>query len=115
MRKKQHVVYVRLDQSSGDVVYLKCGCPASVGCCCKHVAATLFQLLDYIELGLSDIPDHKTCTLMCLNKYQNFKQQSLLCSGCFWGHAISVFLEYISYHQVCQTVLVQCSLEVGTK
>ena len=29
---------------------------------CKHVAATFFQLLDFIELGLSDIPDEKTCT-----------------------------------------------------
>ena len=28
----------------------------------KHVAATLFQLLDYIELGLFDIPDDKICT-----------------------------------------------------
>ena len=53
--KKQYIVYVHLDQSSGDVVYAKC-------CCCKHVAATLFQLLDYIELDLSDIPDDKTCT-----------------------------------------------------
>ena len=26
------------------------------------MAATLYQLLDYIELGLSDIPDDKTCT-----------------------------------------------------
>ncbi len=37
-------------------------CPAGVAGRCKHVAATLFQLLDYIELGLSDIPDEKTCT-----------------------------------------------------
>ena len=29
---------------------------------CKHVAANLLQLLDYIELGLSDIPDDKSCT-----------------------------------------------------
>ena len=35
---------------------------AGAGGCCKHVAATLYQLLDYIELGLSDIPDDKTCT-----------------------------------------------------
>ena len=62
MRKKQYIVYVHLDQSSGDVVYAKCCCPAGVGSRCKHVAATLFQLLDYVELGLSDIPDDKTCT-----------------------------------------------------
>ena len=62
MRKKQYIVYVYLDQSSGDVVFSKCCCPAGVGGCCKHVAATLFQLLDYVELGLSDITDDKTCT-----------------------------------------------------
>jgi hypothetical protein len=62
MWKKQYVVYVHLDQSSGDVVFAKCCCPAGIGGCCKHVAATLFQLLDYIELGLSEIPDDKTCT-----------------------------------------------------
>ena len=60
--KKQYIVYVHLDQSSGDVVFSKCCCPAGVGGRCKHVAATLFQLLDYVELGLSDIPDDKTCT-----------------------------------------------------
>ncbi len=37
-------------------------CPAGVGGRCRHVAATLFQVLNYIELGLSDIPDEKTCT-----------------------------------------------------
>ena len=59
MKKKQYLVYVHLHQHSGDIAYAKCYCPAG---CCKHVAATLFELLDYIELGLSDIPDDKTCT-----------------------------------------------------
>ena len=62
MKRKQYLVYVHLHQHSGDVTYAKCNCPAGVGGCCKHVAATLYQLLDYIELGLSDIPDDKTCT-----------------------------------------------------
>jgi hypothetical protein len=62
MRKKQYIVYVHLDQSSGDVVFSKCCCPVGVGGRCKHVAATLFQLLVCVELGLSDIPDDKTCT-----------------------------------------------------
>ena len=60
MKKKQYLVYVHLHQHTGDVAYAKCSCPA--GGCCKHVAATLYQLLDYIELDLSDIPDDKTCT-----------------------------------------------------
>ena len=62
MKKKQYLVYVHPHQHSGDIAYAKCYCPAGAGGCCKHVAATLYQLLDYIELGLSDIPDDKTCT-----------------------------------------------------
>ena len=30
--------------------------------CSKHVAAILFQLLDFCELELSQVPDEKTCT-----------------------------------------------------
>ena len=59
MKKKQYLVYVHLHQHSGDIAYAKCYCPAG---CCKHVAATLYQVLNYIKLGLSDIPDDKTCT-----------------------------------------------------
>ncbi|CAB4024301.1 ATP-dependent DNA helicase PIF1 [Paramuricea clavata] len=62
MKKNQYLVYVHLHQHSGDIAYAKCYCPAGAGGCCKHVAATLYQLLDYIELGLSDIPDDKSCT-----------------------------------------------------
>ena len=47
MRKKQYIVCVHLDQSTGDVAFAKCFCPAGVGGHCKHVAATFFQLLDY--------------------------------------------------------------------
>ena len=62
MKKKQYNVYVHLIQTTGNVDYAKCQCPAGAGGRCKHVAATLFQLLHFIELGLSDIPDEKTCT-----------------------------------------------------
>ena len=62
MKKKQYTVYVHLIQTTGNVDYAKCQCPAGAGGRCKHVAATLFQLLDFIELGLSDIPNEKTCT-----------------------------------------------------
>ena len=48
MQKKQYIVYVHLDQSTGDVAFAKSSCPADVGGHCKHVAANLFQLLDYI-------------------------------------------------------------------
>ena len=32
------------------------------GGCCKHVAAGLFQVLDFIELELTEVPDDLTCT-----------------------------------------------------
>ena len=62
MKKKQYTVYVHLIHATGNVDYAKCQCPAGAGGRCKHIAITLFQLLDFIELGLSDIPDEKTCT-----------------------------------------------------
>ncbi len=62
MKKNNYVVYVHLIQTTGEVDYAQCQCPTGAGGRYKHVAATLFQLLDYIELGLSDIPDKKTCT-----------------------------------------------------
>ena len=30
--------------------------------CCKHVAALLFQILDVIQVELSEVPDNLTCT-----------------------------------------------------
>ena len=63
MRKKEYLVYVHLDQTSGDIVFAKCHCPAGAGGRCKHVAALLFQLLDFIELGLTEIPDDKRMTV----------------------------------------------------
>ena len=32
------------------------------GGCCRHVAALLCNILDYVEHGLSIIPEDKTCT-----------------------------------------------------
>jgi uncharacterized Zn finger protein len=38
---------------------LKCQCPAGAGGHCKHVAAILFQVLDFCELELSEVHDEK--------------------------------------------------------
>ena len=35
---------------------------SGAGGCCKHVAAALYQLVDYTELDLKEVPDDKTCT-----------------------------------------------------
>ena len=53
MKKQSYAVYIHL---------AKCFCKAGVGDCCKHVAATLFQIRDFVELGLSTVPDDRTCT-----------------------------------------------------
>ncbi|CAB4033694.1 ATP-dependent DNA helicase PIF1 [Paramuricea clavata] len=49
-------------QKSGEVEYAKCTCKAGQGGCCKHVAALLYTLLDFINLSLSMIPENLTCT-----------------------------------------------------
>ena len=53
---------VSLEKHSGHVVGGKCNCKAGAGGCCKHVAALLYNILDYTELGLDEIPQDKTCT-----------------------------------------------------
>ena len=30
--------------------------------CCKHVAATLYQIVEYKQLNLKSVPADKTCT-----------------------------------------------------
>ena len=62
MKQKNYVVYVHLNQTTGEVVDGHCLCKAGKGGCCKHVAALLFQVIDYIELELSEVPDDLTCT-----------------------------------------------------
>ena len=62
MKQQSYTVYVHLSQTDGKVVKAKCSCKAGAGGCCKHVAATLFQIHDFVELGLSVVPDDKSCT-----------------------------------------------------
>ena len=60
--KNQYVIYIHLCQELGDVLYGKCNCKAGAGGCCKHVAAALYQLVDFKELDLKSVPDDKVCT-----------------------------------------------------
>ena len=65
MKKAHYTVlrsYVHLHQDSGKVSCASCTCAAGKGGCCKHVAALLFQILDYIQLELTEVPDDLTCT-----------------------------------------------------
>ena len=62
MKQKSYVVYVHLNQATGEVIHGHCLCKAGKGGRCKHVAALLFQVIDYIQLELSEVPDDLTCT-----------------------------------------------------
>ena len=62
MKSTQYTVYVHLDQESGDAEYAKCNCKAGQGGCCKHVGALLYTLLDYVNMGVTEIPRDLTCT-----------------------------------------------------
>ena len=62
MKSVSYPVYVHLDQKSGEVEYAKCTFKAGQGRCCKHVAALLYNLLDFVNLGLSMIPEDLTYT-----------------------------------------------------
>ena len=61
MKNQVYTVYVHLLQDGGKVLKANCSCKAGAGGCCKHVAATLFQIHDFVELGLSTVPDDKSC------------------------------------------------------
>jgi hypothetical protein len=62
MKKQTYIVNVHLNQESGEVTYGSCSCKAGKGGCCKHVAAVLFQIIDYIQLELTEVPDDLACT-----------------------------------------------------
>ena len=56
IKSSKYDVYVHLDKENGNVVYAKCSCKAGKGGCCKHVAALLYTLVDYSNMGLKEIP-----------------------------------------------------------
>jgi hypothetical protein len=62
MKKVSYVVYVHLNQVNGDVVHGHCSCKAGKGGQCKHVAAMLYQIIDYVQLEVSEVPDVLSCT-----------------------------------------------------
>ena len=63
MKSIQYNVYVHLCQQTGEVQYAKCSCVAGQGGCYKHVAALLYSLMDFVNLGLRNVPEELTCTV----------------------------------------------------
>ena len=66
MKKTNYTFCVHLKQDTGKVIEAKCSCVAGNGGCCKHVAAAVFQVLDFIVLELTEVRDdlHTTLTTM---------------------------------------------------
>eukprot|EP00112_Aurelia_sp_Birch-Aquarium-sp1_P004784 Seg1542.8 transcript_id=Seg1542.8/GoldUCD/mRNA.D3Y31 product="U3 small nucleolar RNA-associated protein 21" protein_id=Seg1542.8/GoldUCD/D3Y31 len=62
MKSCHYDVYVHLDQCDGEVLFAKCNCKAGQGGCCKHVAALLYALLDFINMDAKEVPKDLTCT-----------------------------------------------------
>ena len=56
MKKLNYTVYVHLNQETGDVIRGHCSCKAGKGGQCKHVAAMLYQIIDYVQLELLEVP-----------------------------------------------------------
>ena len=57
-----YTVYVHLNEANGEVVHSNCTCTAGKGGQCKHVVALLFQVIEYKQLDMTEIPDKPTCT-----------------------------------------------------
>ena len=51
---------VALSKISGYVLGVQFNCKARASGCCKHVAALLYNILDYVELVLIITPEDKT-------------------------------------------------------
>ena len=62
MKSGQYNVYVHLDQCDGEVLFAKCTCKAGQGGCCKHVAALLYTIVDFINMDVKEVPMDLTCT-----------------------------------------------------
>ena len=62
MKKLVYTVYVHLNQDTGEIAYASCKSKAGKGGCCKHVVALMFQIIEYVQLQLEEIPDDLTCT-----------------------------------------------------
>ena len=62
MKSNTYTVYVHLNEANGEVVYSNCTCVAGKEGQCKHVVALLFQIIEYKQLDMTEIPDHPTCT-----------------------------------------------------
>ena len=79
-------VYVNLSQETAKVSLASCLCKVDLGGCCKHVAALLFHLLDFIQLEAREVPDDLTCTKL-LKQWHAFSGEKVKFSkSTSWNH-----------------------------
>lgn len=57
MKQQTYLIYVHFNQSTEQIVHANYTRKAGKGGSCKHVAALLFQIIDYIQLELKEIPE----------------------------------------------------------
>ena len=57
IKNNTYTVYVHLNKANGEVVYSNCTCSAGKGRHCTHIVALLFQIIEYKQLDLTDIPE----------------------------------------------------------
>jgi uncharacterized Zn finger protein len=63
MKNNVYTVYVHPNEANVEVVHSNCTCTAGKGGQCKHVVALIFQVIEYKQLDMTEIPDKKpTCT-----------------------------------------------------
>ena len=68
MKRTLYKIFLKLSNSSGDVLSAACTCPAGIGLGgfgnCNHVGAVLFALEDFNRKGLQKFPEPVSCTSM---------------------------------------------------
>ena len=62
MKNMKYSVYCHVYQQTGEVIHANCACKAGKVACCKHVAAVMYNLLDFSNPSLNVVPDDVTCT-----------------------------------------------------
>ena len=60
MKSTYYSVYSHSDNV--EIFYGKYSCKAGQGACCKHVAALLYTLMDYVNIDAEEVPADLTCT-----------------------------------------------------
>ena len=59
---EKYRVKVVLSKLSGDILFTHCTCKSGAQGKCKHTVATLYQVIDYKDSGITSVPEETACT-----------------------------------------------------